>query len=239
MKKILAFALSLVLALSLLCCGAMAEAVDVTGEWYGDVFGMTMILTLTDGTYTMDLAGEVDGGTYSFDGTTLYMDEGTDVETQIPYDSGNNVLVLDMGDGMIIELGREPIAAFVPAAGRIDSAIEEFAGEWTATQVNAFGLIAPVDMMELYMTAKIEGSAVTMNIDLMGDVHEFTLEGALAEGILTVIEAGTEGITEDITYTMQLLEDGTMSATFEMFGEAVTFYMEPVVLEEVAEEAAE
>ena len=78
-----------------------------------------------------------------------------------------------------------------------------------------------------------------MNIDLMGDVNEFTLEGALAEGILTVIEAGTEGITEDITYTMQLLEDGTMSATFEMFGEAVTFYMEPVVLEEVAEEAAE
>jgi len=239
MKKILAFVISLILTLSMLCCGATAEVVDVTGEWYGDVFGMTMILTLADGTYTMDLAGEADGGTYSFDGTTLYMDEGTDVETQIPYDAENNVLVLDMGDGMIIELGREPIAAFVPAAARIDSTIEEFAGGWTATQVNAFGLIAPVDMMELYMTAKIEGSAVTMNIDLMGDVNEFTLEGALAEGILTVIEAGTEGITEDITYTMQLLEDGTMSATFEMFGEAVTFYMEPVVLEEVAEEAAE
>lgn len=42
MKKILAFVLTLVLTLSMLCCGAMAEAADVTGEWYGDVFGMTM-----------------------------------------------------------------------------------------------------------------------------------------------------------------------------------------------------
>ena len=225
MKKILAFALSLVLALSLLCCGAMAEAADVTGEWYGDVFGMTITMTLTDSTYTLDMAGEVEEGNYSFDGTTLYMDEGTDVEMQLSYDAEKNVIIHDMGDGMLVEFGREPIAAFVPAAGRIDSTIEEFAGEWTATQVNAFGLIAPVEMLELYMTAKIEGSAVTMNIDLMGDVNEFTLEGTLAEGILTVIEAGTEGITEDITYTMQLLEDGTMSATFEMFGEAVTFYM--------------
>ena len=95
MKKILTFALSLVLALSLLCCGAMAEAADVTGEWYGDVFGMTMILTLTDGTYTMDLAGEVDGGTYSFDGTTLYMDEGTDV-----------IDVALHGDGTVCDPGR-------------------------------------------------------------------------------------------------------------------------------------
>ena len=38
MKKILAFVISLVLTLSMLCCGATAEVVDVTGEWYGDVF---------------------------------------------------------------------------------------------------------------------------------------------------------------------------------------------------------
>lgn len=235
MKKILAFVFSLVLTLSMLCCCAVAEAVDITGEWYADLYGMTLTLTLADGAYTMDFAGDAEEGTYTFDGTTIYMDEGTDAEVQMPYDAEKNVFVLDMGDGMIVEFGREPVAAFVPAEARIDSTIEEFAGEWSATQVSAFGMIAPVDVMELYMTAKIEGSAVTMSIEMMGDVDEFTVEGTMSDGVLTVIEAGTEGITEDITYTMQLLEDGTMAATFEMLDEAITFYMEPAAAEEAAE----
>lgn len=231
MKKILAFVLSLVFSLSALCGGTMAEDVDVTGEWYGDLFGMVMTLTLTDDTYSLDLAGETDEGAYSFDGATLYLDEGTDEETQISYDAQRNVLVLDMGDDMIIEFGREPIAAFVPAPARVDAAIEEFAGEWTATQVNAFDLVAPVDLLELYMDAKIEGTAVTMSINLMGDVEEFTLEGTLTEGVLTMVQLDDE----DITYSMQLLEDGTLSTTFEMFGDTVIFYMEPVVSAETAE----
>lgn len=42
MKKILAFVFSLVLTLSMLCCCAVAEAVDITGEWYVDGSALTI-----------------------------------------------------------------------------------------------------------------------------------------------------------------------------------------------------
>ena len=220
MKKILAF----VLILAMLFCAASAEAADVSGSWYADLFGMSMTLTLEDGAYTLDMAGEVEGGTYSFDGTTLYMDEDTEAEVQMPYDAESNKFILDMGDGMLVEFGREPIAAFVPAAARIDSTIEEFAGRWITDQVDAFGMIVPPEMLGFNLELTIEGSTVSMMIDLMGDITEAAIEGALADGVLTVNVPGDE-YSEDLVITIQLLEDGTMASAFETYGEAVSFYM--------------
>ena len=48
MKKLLSIAVSLILALTLLCAGAMAEAAELTGEWYGSLYGIVMTLTLNE-----------------------------------------------------------------------------------------------------------------------------------------------------------------------------------------------
>ena len=56
MKKIM----SLVLALCLVCLSvtALAEENDVTGDWYGSMFGMAAQLTMNeDGTYMMKIHG--------------------------------------------------------------------------------------------------------------------------------------------------------------------------------------
>lgn len=220
MKKILA----LVIVLMMLCCTAFAETADISGEWYADIFGMSATLTLENGTYSMDLAGEVDTGSYVFDGTTIYMDEGTDFETQMPYDSEANTFILDMGDGMLVYFGREPIAGFVPAAARVDSTVEEFAGHWITEQVTAFGVTMPPEMLGFNMELNIEGATVGLNIDLMGDITEAAIEGAFADGILSVTVPGGE-YSEDLIISAQLLEDGMLAAAFETFGEVVNFYM--------------
>ena len=82
MKKLLATLIALMMLVSAAVCGAVAETADIIGEWYGSIFGLSMTMTLhEDGTYTMSMAGEeADSGTWSFDGTTLTTDEGTDGE---------------------------------------------------------------------------------------------------------------------------------------------------------------
>lgn len=48
MKKILSVALSLMLALSLLCAGAFAGTIDFTGVWYTSIYGIETVFTLND-----------------------------------------------------------------------------------------------------------------------------------------------------------------------------------------------
>ena len=87
MKKLLATLLALTMLVSAVVCCAVAETADITGEWYGSVFGMSMTLTLhEDGTYTMSMIGEeAEPGTWSFDGTTLTLDEGSEGESAFAY----------------------------------------------------------------------------------------------------------------------------------------------------------
>ena len=139
MKKILTVVLTLVLALSMLC-GACAEAADVTGIWYGDVYGMVATLTINeDGTYALEIMGDSTPGAWVLEGDQVYMDKGTEAEAVFTYDAAAQALDWD---GVIF--GREAIEQWMPAAARADAAIEEFAGEWVAERVDAFGAILPV-----------------------------------------------------------------------------------------------
>ena len=56
MKKILTAIVTLMM-LAVLACGAVAE--DVTGEWYAEVYGMVMKMTVNaDNTYVLEAAGQ-------------------------------------------------------------------------------------------------------------------------------------------------------------------------------------
>lgn len=53
MKRLTSLVLALLLALTMMV-GAFAETADVTGEWYGELLGIQVTLTINaDGTYKM------------------------------------------------------------------------------------------------------------------------------------------------------------------------------------------
>ena len=220
MKKIFACVLTLVLALSMLCGAFAAEAADVTGTWYADVYGMVATLTVNeDGTYSMEIAGEAAPGVWTLEGDTLYMDKGTEAEAALTVDAAAQTMDWD---GVIF--GREAIEQWMPAAARADAAVEEFAGEWVAERVDAWGAVLPVADAGIEAKLNIDGSHVVLTIMF---VEEEVVEGdaAFADGVLTLT---AENNGETLDYVVSALEDGMLSCTAQMLGETVTFYLAKV-----------
>lgn len=228
MKKILSGMMVAVLILSALCAGALAEAPDFTGDWYASVYGLTMTLTLNgDGSYVMqmDMEGEEDlEGTWAFDGATLVMDQGSESETTLAYDADSNSFAMEE-DGMEVQFTREMPVAFEAAPARADAAIEEFAGTWVCTLIDVMGMQVPPELMEMDLGAVVDGASVTLTITQFADPVEVTLEGTLADGVLTVTVPAENEYSEETVFAMQLLEDGTMSVTTSFMDQAMVCYM--------------
>jgi hypothetical protein len=118
MKKILTAIVTLMM-IAVFACGAVAE--DVTGEWYAEVYGMVMKMTVNaDNTYVLEAAGEAAPGTWEMDGTNLIVDKGTETESVFAYDAAAQVL--DMAGEMTFT--RAAIEAWAPAAVRAGSSPE-------------------------------------------------------------------------------------------------------------------
>ena len=227
MKKTLSVLLLAALMLVALC-GAMAEAADVTGAWYASVFGMTMTLTLNeDGSYLMEMIGEEpETGVWKLDGETLIMDEGTEAETVLAYDGTS--MTLDLGEGLEVVFTREPIAAFEPSPARTDATLEEYAGEWTCTMLSTMGAQVSPELMDVEMSMSIDGENVVMTLGMFGESITVELTAAFADGALTLVVPSEYEGGEDNVFTIQLLEDGSMSVDTVMYDEAFTFYLSAV-----------
>lgn len=59
MKKLISLALTLFLTLTLLCAGAFAEADDHSGDWYADLYGFTLRLTLNPDPNDQDVQKQI------------------------------------------------------------------------------------------------------------------------------------------------------------------------------------
>ncbi len=226
MKKLLATLIALMMLVSAAVCGAVAETADIIGEWYGSIFGLSMTMTLhEDGTYTMSMAGEeADSGTWSFDGTTLTTDEGTDGEAAFAYDGES--LSASM-EGMDFVFTREPIATFEPAPARTDAALEEFSGSWNATTIGIMGMYLSPDVIGAGISLDIDGTTVVMTIIQEDSEPEaVTVEATFADGVLTVADP-TSSEESSTFWTLSLLEDGTMSMFTQMEGIEMTYYLSP------------
>ena len=226
MKKLLATLLALTMLVSAVVCGAVAETADITGECYGSVFGMSMTLTLhEDGTYTMSMAGEeAEPGTWSFDGTTLTLDEGSEGESAFAYDGES--LSASM-EGMDFVFTREPIATFEPAPARTDAALEEFSGSWNATTIGIMGMYLSPDVIGAGISLDIDGTTVVMTIIQEDSEPEaVTVEATFADGVLTVADP-TSSEESSTFWTLSLLEDGTMSMFTQMEDIEMTYFLSP------------
>lgn len=227
MKKTLSVLLLAALMLVALC-GAMAEAADVTGAWYASVFGMTMTLTLNeDGSYLMEMIDEEpETGDWKLDGETLIMDEGTEAETTLVCDGTS--MTLDLGEGLEVVFTREPIAAFEPSPARTDATLEEYAGEWVCTMLSTMGAQVSPDLMGVEMSMSIDGEGVVMTLGMFEEPITVELTAAFADGALTLVFPSEYEGGEDNVFTIQLLEDGSMSVETVMYEEAFTFYLSAV-----------
>lgn len=239
MKKRIALLTAAALASGVLMTNVFAAAEEVAGEWYADMYGMVMTLTLNeDGTYAMDIMGEIEEGTWDLEGETLTMDKGTEVEMTLAYD-GETLYAAD--EEMEMTFGREPIEVFVPAEPNAEAVLEDYAGEWGANNVYAFGMTVPLEMMEMegfYLTIEDTKVDFMLKGGFMFGEAETELEAEYAEGALTFTLPAANEYSEDTVYTAQLLVDGTLSVSTMMMEDELIFYMEPVT-EETAEEAVE
>ena len=241
MKKRLGFLLAAALTVTTAFIAAAEE--DVTGEWYTNFYGMPITLTLdASGEYTMEMEvvgeeeEEPENGTWEFDGEAVIMDKGGDAEMSLAYDG--ETLYAEM-DGMEMVFSRDPEAAagFVPAEIRTDAAIEEFAGDWTGTELSAFGMTAPLEMMEVEkVELGIKENLVSFTMAggfMFGEWELSDLEGELKDGTLNFTVPAADEYSEDTEWSARLHEDGMLSLAVTMMEEEIVFYMEP------AEKAAE
>ena len=244
MKKRLAFLLAA--ALTVTAAFTVAAEEDVTGEWYANLYGMPMTLILDEnGEYTMEMEAfeeeegeEPQTGTWELDGESVIMDKGGEDEISFAYDG--ETLYADM-DGMEMLFSRDPEAAagFVPAEIRTDAAIEEFAGDWTGTELSAFGMTAPLEMMEVEkveLGIKENLVSFTMAGFLFGEWELPDLEGELKDGALTFTVPAEDEYSEDTEWSARLHEDGMLSLAVTIMDEEFVFYMEPAEETEETEE---
>ena len=226
MKKTLTMLLSLALIFTIFSVGAAAPAADITGVWYGDLYGMVMTLTLDESSeYTMEIdEDEPDAGTWKLDGEALTMDSGTENESVFTYDGES--IYGDLGDGMGLIFTREPVEPFQPAAGRSDATLEELSGEWVCTLVSLYGMQMPPEMAEMDMHLSISGEMVTVTLSLMGEPATAGLQAVFAGGALTLSQSPEHELGDFTPFVIQLLEDGSLSAVSTIVEAPIVFYLE-------------
>ncbi|MBQ2934320.1 MAG: hypothetical protein IJE02_06895 [Clostridia bacterium] len=99
LARILAMALIVVMALSLVGCGPKSK---IKGEWEGEFMGVDITMEFDGKEVTMEVMGQEETTDYEFDGKELIID-GEEVEYEF---DGRNTLILDM-DGEELELTRK------------------------------------------------------------------------------------------------------------------------------------
>ena len=146
---------------ALLMCAvpAFAGEADYTGDWYAEMKGVAIKMTLNeDGTYEMVLGSDVNKGTWEVTEDGLLMDG--DGHLEITQDG----LFFDGGEDNSMTFGREAIENFVPAEIDYEADLDLLQGKWSAYKVgadDAYLDVAPGDAA--YMDMEIDGTTVTLS----------------------------------------------------------------------------
>lgn len=232
MKKIM----SLLLALCLACLSvaALAEENDVTGDWYGSMFGMAAQLTLMeDGTYLMKLGEMEQTGKYELkDDGIVYMDESEDPDDGFVFDGASLV-----NETQHVTFTREQteVEVLVLAEADPEATAEAFEGEWTCNMLKLSGMLfdiaqVPVESLGLegIPSIKIENSTVTfIGFGNLMDAEPLAFE--YADGVLKYVLI--EGIMET---TITMLQDGNILLDLGIGDEGPFFCFAPAAAEEDA-----
>lgn len=227
MKRLTSLVLALLLALTMMV-GAFAETADVTGEWYGELLGIQVTLTINaDGTYKMDIAGmdSEEGVWEKNEDGNLVMDKGTEGE--------GLVTVTETGlsteqDGMKIDFTREAPAADSEGLDiSTETTEEQLQGKWQATSVIMNGMSAPMSMVENDCIIEVKESNLYLR-DLLGQtmLAEIPIPMTFMDGILIASLPTDENTTQ--MFVVAKLTDGTVLFELGQGDTAMDFLMEAV-----------
>lgn len=210
MKK--AFSLVLALSVLLLCTGASADT-SFTGDWYANLFGTELQLTLNaDGTY-MNSGDGAEGGTWEADASGIICDKGTADELPLAYDPQANTLNGEVS-GVALVFSRR-------------TGPEAYHGQWAATLLRLGEIEASPKDVEFEVLMTVESGLVCMTMQFAEEAVTLNIQPQFADDTMILPLEMQDG-SASYTVPCQLLEDGTMTVTFPagLFGEETIFVLE-------------
>ena len=218
MKRLTSLVLALLLALTMMV-GAFAETADVTGEWYGELLGIQVTLTINaDGTYKMDIAGmdSEEGVWEKNEDGNLVMDKGTEGEGMSTEQ-----------DGMKIDFTREAPAEDEELTISTETTEEELQGKWQATSVIMNGMSVPMSMVGQECIIEVKDSKLYL-LNLVGQtaLAEIPIPMTFVDGILTVTLPVDENTKQ--MFGVAKLTDGTLLFELVQGDTTMDFLMEAV-----------
>ena len=252
MKRMMAVLCTIILVVMTIFSGITpAEPADLAGTWYlqygreDDMeidaaffyqFGMNMTVTLNeDGTATVDNMGDIQEGTWSFDGNTGTIQMANPVI--FTYD-GTQILIET--DEYQMALGREEpvIELFTPAPAVSNAQLSDYNGVWNCKNGVSSGIRIPMKMLPgLLIKMTINGENVLFHEDMLDLTNDFaiqetaenTLKGELlGDGSYRVNFSGNELVQGQLAsyggaqyMLLTLREDGIIVALFPEYLEAL------------------
>ena len=236
MKRMLSVVLAILLAVTLPVGVKAAEAADVLGDWYGNMFGISVTMTLEEnGTYKMVMPIDTEDateGTWELSGDKIILDG--DESSALTID-GDTLSITE--DDMSITFTREPAGNFSGSEPKTDAVLEDYAGNWIGAYVSMFGITIDTAMAGMDIVVTIDGNNVSMasgSLEINETIPFEFRDGALvvdADTLKTL--AGESFATEGSSMKLQLQQDGTLCASLSYGSESVDFYMNPATEEEV------
>ena len=227
MKKLVS--LILILCMACMMIPAMAEE-DMTGEWYADLYGMEVTLTLnTDQSAKMTLTGMGDIAEYTWvesNGLFVLTETTEGAKLEGSYKDGE-IRINDGEDEFVFT--REHVEGIQVAEVNPDAAAEEFEGTWAISSVRAEGVharAADVGLGEI--GAVIEKGTITFtgNTDDISfffgkDPIQMTYEngGLNYKNDIVLGEETVEGVL-----ACEMLQDGMLALTVIINGDGVTYF---------------
>lgn len=212
MKKVL----SLVVTLSmLLLCACASADTNYIGDWYADLFGTELKLTLNaDGTY-INSGDNAEGGVWEADASGIICDKGTADELPLAYDAQSNTLTGDVS-GVALVFSRR-------------TGPEAYNGQWAATLLRLGEIEAAPRDVEFEVRMTVEDGLVCMSLCFGEEAVTLNIQPQF-EGSAMILPLDMADGSASYTVPCQLLEDGTMTVTFpaDLFGEEAIFVLETV-----------
>ena len=234
MKRLTSLVLALLLALTMMV-GAFAETADVTGEWYGELLGAQITLTINeDGTYNMNVAGfQKEDGVWEMNADgNLVMDKGTEGEGLVTVTKTG---LSTEQEGMKIDFTREAPAEGEELTISTETTEEELQGKWQATYVVINGVSVSMSKVENDCIIEVKESNLYLR-DLLGQtmLAEIPIPMTFMDGVLIASLPTDENTTQ--MFVVAKLTDGTVLFELGQGDTAMEFLMEAVT--EDAEPAA-
>ena len=210
MKKCTSIILILVL---LLCCvPAVAEetAADITGDWFGNLNGIPVKITLgADGIYAVSITGdEPETGNWEEQDGYIYLNGSETPEYCV---IGDKLFLNEL----LTFFSREQQDIYTPAAPTAEIPTEAWRGYWVSAYVDVDGTAYPSSLLNDKTDLYVEGTSAILG-------------GPALQDILVKMESSDGALkceTESAAVTLQMQEDGFLRMTLTVDEENLVWYL--------------